>query len=226
MDKHNRLLSSNGIECKSNCSKESEVSDEMQSRKEATRNTEGGKLLINELNQLSIEEKEDVRGSAVDESQELLERSLLLMDETLSKIRTDRSAYDKAVFMNPSYVKQQSFRVMFLRSELFDARKAAQRMVNYFHHKERLFGLDMLVKDIELTDLGEDDLNDMMGGHLQVLPNKDRSGRTVVVSFHRKNYNRGHENHVRPEDTGTLVCLVVSYSVFTGIASCRIHSIV
>jgi len=184
-------------------SNEPVVSEEMRSRVEATSNTEGGKLLVKEMNQLSIEERqralEDVHGvrSVVEESPEIIERSLLQLEEALSKIRTGRAAYDRAVFMSPSYVKQQSFRIMFLRSEFFDARKAAKRMVNYFHHKERLFGLDKLVKDIELEDLGEDDLHDMMGGYLQVLPKKDRSGRTVVVSFHEKHNHRRHANHHR-----------------------------
>jgi hypothetical protein len=164
--------------------------------------TEGDTLLVKELNELSITEREhvleEVNGlpKAIDETSELVEESLKRLEEDISKIRK-RSAYEKALFMAPNYVRDRDFRLMFLRSALFDPRKGAKRMVNYFHHKLRLFGLDKLVKKITLDDLDQDDLTDMFSGSLQILPVKDRAGRTVVVSFHDKHQYKTFENHVR-----------------------------
>jgi hypothetical protein len=164
--------------------------------------TEGDTLLVKELNELSITEREhvleEVNGlpKAIDETSELVEESLKRLEEEISKIRK-RSAYEKALFMAPNSVRDRDFRLMFLRAALFDPRKGAKRMVNYFHHKLRLFGLDKLVKSITLDDLDQDDLTDMFSGSLQILPVKDRAGRTVVVSFHDKHQYKTFENHVR-----------------------------
>ena len=157
---------------------------------------------MKELNELSIQERkralEDVHGvgESVKETPDLVKESLERFQVEIMKIKT-KSAYEKAVFMSPSFVKDTDFQLMFLRADFFDPKKAAKRMVNYFSHKLRLFGLDRLVKPITLDDLDEDDLRDMLSGSLQVLPHKDRSGRTIVVSFHEKHGYKTFGNHVR-----------------------------
>jgi hypothetical protein len=166
--------------------------------------TEGGMLLVKELNQMSLEDRnralEDVHGvkDPVEETLEFVDVSLKRLEEEVNKIKA-RAAYERALFMSPSYVKDADFRIMFLRADFFDPKKAAMRMVNYFHHKLRLFGMDRLVRAITLDDLNEDDLSDMLAGSLQVLPQTDRSGRTVVVSFYEKHGYKSYENHVRSE---------------------------
>jgi hypothetical protein len=168
----------------------------------ADRDTDGGMLLVKELNQLSLEEREraleELHGVArsLDESEDFVEDSLRCMEEEILKIRK-RSAYEKALFVSPDRVRDPDFRLMFLRSVFFDPRKAAKRIVNYFHHKLRLFGFDKLVKPITLDNLNEDDVAAMLTGALQVLPEKDQAGRTIMVSFHEKHSYKTYENHVR-----------------------------
>jgi len=163
---------------------------------------DAGDLLANELSQLSTEERahvlEEIHGvaKAVDETDTLVEKSLKEMEAEIGKVRK-KSAYEKALFLNPDHVRDPAFRLMFLRAVGFDPRKAARRIINFFHHKMRLFGLDKLTRRITLTSLSADDLQDMCSGALQILPTKDRAGRTTIVSFHSKHQYKEFENHHR-----------------------------
>jgi hypothetical protein len=145
-------------------------------------------LLVREWNQLTLQRREQVQeevhgvASNIQEEDEFVNKCLSELDEELRIIRK-RSAYDKAVFLNPSYVKNRDFGLMFLRSEYFDARKAANRLVDHFEMKLELFGVEKLAKDITLEDLREDALDCLNCGTIQVLPNKDRSGRTVICAL-------------------------------------------
>jgi hypothetical protein len=166
------------------------------------RDTEGDMLIVKELNQLSIEQRElvleEVHGlpKAMNEYPEFVEESLRLLEEEILKIRK-RSAYEKALFVSPYHVRDRDFRLMFLRSVFFVPRKAARRLVNHFHHKLRLFGFDKLVKPITLDDLKPDDIAAMAPGSLQILPEKDQAGRTIILSFHEKHCYKTFDNHVR-----------------------------
>ena len=92
-------------------------------------------LLAKEMNKLSTEERdrvfEEVHGVAGDmeEDPDFVEMKLSEMEEEILKIRK-RQAYDRAAFVSPKAVRDRAFRLMFLRSEYFDARKAAKRMVS------------------------------------------------------------------------------------------------
>ena len=89
-------------------------------------------------------------------------------------------AYKLAVSMNPSYVRNPEFRLMFLRATEGDAKKAAKRLTRHFKTKLRLFGEDKLVRDIVLDDLGEDDMVALKSGGFQVLKKRDAAGRSVL----------------------------------------------
>ena len=116
-------------------------------------------FLARELNQLSIEERskalEEVHGipQILNEDPEELEKQFEIMEKELTENIKDKKAYDRALFLSPKYVKDRSFRLLFLRAELLDGKKAAIKMVNHFQYKLELFGIEKLVKDIELEDL-------------------------------------------------------------------------
>ena len=116
-------------------------------------------FLARELNQLSIEERskalEEVHGipQILNEDPEELEKQFEIMEKELTENIKDKKAYDRALFLSPKYVKDRSFRLLFLRAELLDGKKAAIKMVNHFQYKLELFGVEKLVKDIELEDL-------------------------------------------------------------------------
>ena len=142
------------------------------------------RVLVQELNELSVQERErlqeEVHGIAnpmVEESPDLIERRLLQMDDELTRIRK-RSAYDRALFLCPSYVKDRSFRLLFLRADDLHPRRAAQRMVDFFDFKLELFGMDLLGKRIRLEDVPS-----MNVGYSQMLPQKDRSGRAILCAL-------------------------------------------
>jgi hypothetical protein len=142
-------------------------------------------LLVQELNGLSMDEREDVNSDIhgvakeIDEQPEFVADRLLKIGEEIGKI-TSKNAYDKAVFLAPHYVKSRDFRLLFLRADRFHPRKAARRIVDYFSEKVKLFGLDKLLKPITQDDLDEDDIVSMKTGCRQLLANKDRSGRGIM----------------------------------------------
>jgi hypothetical protein len=68
---------------------------------------------------------------------------------------------------------------MFLRADLYDAPKAADRMAKCFDLKCELFGEDKLVKRITVKDLSEEDLYFIRCGFQVCLSTKDPSGRPL-----------------------------------------------
>lgn len=70
----------------------------------------------------------------------------------------------------------------FLRASEFDVKKAATTMLKYYEWKLQLWGERRLTRDIELDDLDEHDIEVLKKGYFQVLPERDRAGRPVVVS--------------------------------------------
>ena len=143
-------------------------------------------LLAKELNDLSLQERmkvmDDVHGVSVEieETPELVTKSLQEMFEEVATIRR-RPAYERAIFLNPAYVKKPEFGLQFLRAERFHPRRAAERMVRYFEAKMELFGLDKLVRDILYDDLQDEEKTILRSGLFNCLSSKDSAGR--VISF-------------------------------------------
>jgi hypothetical protein len=145
-------------------------------------------MLVDEWNQLSSQEREQileelhgVSSGAIEENPMFVNQCLLDMEEEIKHIRK-RNAYDRALFLSPKYVKDRDFRLMFLRAESFHPRNAAYRLVNFFDFKLELFGIDKLGKrKITQEDLDKDDMYALRKGRVQILPQKDASGRAVLV---------------------------------------------
>ena len=87
---------------------------------------------------------EEVNGipDLIDENSdpEFVNKRLDELDQQLGKVTLDKSAYHLAMALRPELRHDRKFRLMFLRSECFDTRKAARRMVNYYTSKRLLFG--------------------------------------------------------------------------------------
>mmetsp|Transcript_17564 Transcript_17564/g.43220 ORF Transcript_17564/g.43220 Transcript_17564/m.43220 type:complete len:472 (+) Transcript_17564:162-1577(+) len=146
-------------------------------------------LLADEMSKLTMLEQDiisfDVHGISleVEETEDLVTQSLSEMEKELQKIEK-KSAYEKALNMNPEYVSSRSFRLQFLRCEAFNCKHAASRVVLHFQQKEELFGSgDVLVRDVRLSDLDENTLEVFKSGVLQILPNRDVNGRPVICMF-------------------------------------------
>lgn len=140
--------------------------------------------LAQEMNALSLQERErkyeELHGVAevVAETPEFLVESLQQLEQELLNI-PNKQAYVRAWCINRKYVESRNFRVMFLRADLFDAKKAAARLVRFIEKKVEIFGPDTLARSLRLSDLNEDDLRTLKGGAVQILPSRDRSGRLI-----------------------------------------------
>ena len=79
------------------------------------------------------------------------------------------------------YVNNANFRLRFLRTENFDAKKAAVRLMKFMNVMLQFFGADALYRPVKITDFTRSELKKMQAGWVQPLPFRDRSGRKVFV---------------------------------------------
>jgi hypothetical protein len=84
---------------------------------------------------------------------------------------------------NVFYVNSIEFRLMHLRCELFDVKRAARRMVQGIDALLRSCGEYALERKIKLSDFTKNELNTMKKGFIQLLPSRDRGGRRIIVVF-------------------------------------------
>lgn len=145
-------------------------------------------MVAKEMSSLSMKDRDkvysDVHGvsATVEETPDLVRHSLILMQEELNKLE-DIPAYYMAKEMDPAYVQDENFRLMFLRADLFDAKKAAERLGLHFKSKLELFGKSMLTKTITQDHLDEETLKVLYGGRMATLEERDSAGRVAMVNF-------------------------------------------
>jgi hypothetical protein len=152
---------------------------------------ETGALLANELNQLSMKEREevfhDIHGVAegVEETPDLLNRRLeqLQLELDLLNNTPDKDAYNLAKAKSPEYVTSRKSGLMFLRAARFDTREAAAQIVRYYKEKLLVFGPESLARDICLTDLSREAVACLETGYRQLLPGRDRAGRAILLGI-------------------------------------------
>jgi hypothetical protein len=177
-------------------------------------------MISKELTLLSPQEREkawnDLHGGpdAIPEDPEFVAQQLYQMHVELTKLETKKNAaaYQLVKQLDQGYVDNWSFRMMFLRAEMFQAKLAAKRVIRFFEEKLPLFGPEKLCKDILLEDLAAEDIRVLESGSMQVLPEKDGAGRTVMLGI----------PNLKPAlwDMTTLVCkkeekLCVCFRVFS-----------
>ncbi|KAL3942743.1 MAG: hypothetical protein SGBAC_003118 [Bacillariaceae sp.] len=145
-------------------------------------------LLVEAMNNLTFEERQEQQevlhgvDDTIEEDAHFTEQALKSLDDHLLRQKYLGSMYGVAESMDPEYVRAREFRLMFLRSDRYDAEAAADRMIRFFDIKHKLFGRAKLVKDITMEDLDEDDIACIKTGALQPA-GKDLSGRQVLVLF-------------------------------------------
>ena len=107
------------------------------------------------------------------------------MQQHLDAIQ-DKHVYDQ---LSPSsYLHTQEWRLKFLRSELYDCKLAAERLVRFTEYMYREYDLEVLERPLRLSDLeskgprGKEVIESFKSGHTQLLPFRDRSGRRVFTS--------------------------------------------
>ena len=155
----------------------------------------------NSLLKLSFEDRntimEEIHGVtclAPNETPELLQTAFRSLDDELNTI-AEKPAFTLAQQQTSvvadvpyCYVNTTEFRLRFLRAELFQTKKAAERMVKYLALLYETFGLVALRRPIRFSDLTKVEHEFLRGGDYQLLPYRDRSGRRVacIVTNNRR----------------------------------------
>ena len=145
-------------------------------------------LLSRELLQLSLkdrnainEEIHGVRTIAPEETPEMLSEELRNMDIEIHNIEK-KDAFDRSQQFPNTYINNAEFRLRFLRADLFEAKKAAVKMVNFLDLVSELFGDFALRRQIQMSDFSREEMQIFRVGHQQLLPYRDRSGRRIYSS--------------------------------------------
>jgi hypothetical protein len=202
-----------------------------------TDTTDTTDLIVKELNQLTLHEREqvyeDVHGVSAwaDETPAFLAKSLAELATELTNLCANHNnssstdAYEQALHKSPSYVHNPKFLLMFLRADCWDAARAAIRVTKFFRFKLELFDPSLLTKDITLADLNDDDKAAIKSGRIQLLPTRDTGGRAVLVDL-----LVFHKQCVKP--VNSMVCIFVMFGLFRirfrmcishCITSCSLH---
>ena len=155
--------------------------------------------LVRELKQMPNERQEaaskDVLG--IPNAEEI---SLEKIGELWEHLQTleEKSAFELAVEIDKSYAMSPKLAMSFLRSVDGKPKQAAKRLARHFEVKRDLFGDSKLVKDIELSDFDEDDMEALHSGGFQVLKQKDRAGRPILFGRYTLMKYRHVKNMVSP----------------------------
>jgi hypothetical protein len=176
------------------------------------------------LQNMSLQDREkiyhEVHGveEVVEETPDFLERSFAALKEELnslvlahegnmpksSRSNTSCAALARAQQLDHDYVHSPFIYKAFLRSERFDVKAAAIRMVGWFEMKAWCFGVlhpnddKYLCQDITQAMLTPGDIESIRKGCNQVLPRRDRSGRCVYLNLPHLSHFESQESLVSP----------------------------
>jgi len=158
-------------------------------------------LLNSKLNKMSLEERSsglhDLHGVSPleKEDSEMIRTKIREMNLALAAATQDTIAYDKAVAMSREYV--EGLKIKCLRAECYDSKGAADLLVRHFERKLMLFSEDKLTKEITQDDLDPDDLVTLRNGVFQILPQRDRSGRALIMYLRKGNCQYSNKSVLR-----------------------------
>ncbi|KAL3916129.1 MAG: hypothetical protein SGILL_005321 [Bacillariaceae sp.] len=150
------------------------------------------KDLIQEISKLSMQDRnkiqEEIHGVGTvcpEETPEMMEHALRELQQEIDAI-PNRRVYDRA---SPfSYIHTKEFRLKFLRCELYDCKKAAERLLRYTEYMEEEYDMEVVERPLKIQDLktkccrGKEVMESFKSGHTQTLPFRDRSGRKIITT--------------------------------------------
>eukprot|EP00532_Pseudo-nitzschia_australis_P007373 CAMPEP_0168177332 /NCGR_PEP_ID=MMETSP0139_2-20121125/8383_1 /TAXON_ID=44445 /ORGANISM="Pseudo-nitzschia australis, Strain 10249 10 AB" /LENGTH=480 /DNA_ID=CAMNT_0008096347 /DNA_START=194 /DNA_END=1636 /DNA_ORIENTATION=- len=150
-------------------------------------------LLAKHLNELTFQNRtrinEEIHGvgcMAPEETPKLLATALQQLSLEINNIpSSEKQAFiqNQELFPDNRYVNGRNFRLMFLRCELFDAKKAAIRLVKHLDFVLEIFDnkVELLTRPIRLEDLSPRSMKLLRTGCIQLVPVRDNSGRRIFV---------------------------------------------
>ena len=179
-------------------------------------------MIAHKLSRLSVDARErvfyDLHGISEiqEETPEFLDDKLSMLDAELEQIPT-KAAYDHAFEREPAKLRDRNFRLKFLRATSFDEKAAAKRLIIHLDQKRALFGDDKILKNITLSDLGEEEREILDLGWNTVLPLRDRS-RRVLLAHHP--YRLAHKDYssearVSQSDSFNILYILKFVSIFS-----------
>lgn len=148
------------------------------------------KAFAAELNQLTFQEREktwdEIHGVAPiqEEPQDFVRSKLMELQQAIFDTPMDQKRSYLEAWNDPEsrwYVTSFRFQIQFLRAERFDVRLAAKRLLLCCDKRVQFFGRQTLRRPLCLSDLSVDEQRTLKGGAFQVLSQRDRSGRLVVI---------------------------------------------
>ena len=144
-------------------------------------------MIASKMSKLSVDDREkvylDVHGvpsDCVTETPELIHLSLLDLQNEI-ELLPDKQAYNLAERLSSEFVHDRSFRLAFLRCDMFDCQKAALRIVRHFQMKLDLFGVEKLVLHIVQDDLDAEGMESINWCGSRITEKLDRAGRRISL---------------------------------------------
>mmetsp|Transcript_14002 Transcript_14002/g.15381 ORF Transcript_14002/g.15381 Transcript_14002/m.15381 type:complete len:361 (+) Transcript_14002:84-1166(+) len=146
----------------------------------------------------------------ITEDPDFVARKLREMERALDSIDDEKEAYETALFINPTHVESESFRLAFLRTDKFDATAAARRMIRYWQRKVDLFGVEKAFQpSVTILHFRMEDYPALVKGAFRLLPTKDDRGRAII--FHYMAY---YGSNATPETMIRLMWYIVHAAIF------------
>jgi hypothetical protein len=139
-----------------------------------------------------------------DEDHALIKEAQRALSQEISDIE-HKSAYLQALNQCPGYALNDQFRLTFLRAERFNTSRAAQRVVNYWEEKLKLFGPQKAFRRLTIHDLDAKDVDTLREGGIRMLPGRDASGRGLLY-YDRTKWNGDRQSMVSLSDVVPWVC--------------------
>lgn len=158
-------------------------------------------MVVDAIHRLSQEIEEIEHKPAYDRSQQWNSTSSAVGIDFTQSIYNYNSETIRAG-THSTYVNTVDFRLRFLRTELFDAKRAAMRLVKFLDMVMELYDDrdELLRRPIGITDLKSKNEKDLLkSGNFQLLPFRDRSGRRVIAMV---------------PDMGNVLCIRLRVKVF------------
>ena len=173
---------------------DSGMADDKPSNVEATLISQNlDQILSGEMESLSFKDRnliqEEIHGVTnlcPEENPQMIQQALREMQDHIDKIE-NKTVYNQ---ISPfSYIHTDTFRLRFLRCELYDCKKAAERLLKFTEYMNEEFDMEVLERPLMLTDLqtkggkrGKEIMDFFKQGYTQLLPFRDRSGRRVLAT--------------------------------------------
>lgn len=126
--------------------------------------------------------KPDIYGQRhIFETQQLISEKLSLFEAHVAELSEEESiGVQQAEKRCPAIVKSREHRLVFLRSEVFNAKLAAKRFAKYWNKRVELFGEKAFAPLTIEGSLDDEDKIALSSGFAVPMPGKDKSGRGLV----------------------------------------------